>query len=88
MSDAYLSRYTRDQCKYNMSYLTSNREITGVTVSAENANCAAPIPVTFSVPPTDTQGFKTEQIGSDPLTVWVKLSGSPVTFTLSKPIPF
>jgi hypothetical protein len=37
---------------------------------------------------TNTQGFTTEKIGSDPLTIWVKLSGAPVTFTLSTPVAF
>ena len=36
---------------------------------------------------TDTQGFTTEQLGSDPLTIWVTLSGSPVSFTLTTPVP-
>ena len=87
MSDAFLARYKRDACKYGMDYVGSKEQITGVTVLAENSNCEEPIPVTFPVVPTDTRGFKTEQLGNDPLTVWVKLSGSPVTFSLSTPIP-
>lgn len=87
MSDAFLARYTRDGCKYALHHVKSNQHITGATVSAENNNCQEPIPVTFPVAPTDTKGFKTEQIGADPLTVWVKLSGSPVSFDLSEPIP-
>jgi hypothetical protein len=87
MSAAFLARYNRDHCGYSLSYATSNRQITAVTVSATGNTCSDPIPVTFPVAPTSTQGFTTEQIGSDPLTVWVQLSGSPVTFTLSTPIP-
>ncbi|XHG09471.1 hypothetical protein AWENTII_012527 [Aspergillus wentii] len=86
MSAAFLARYTRDACGYALSYATSNQKITGVTVSATGNTCSTPIPVTFPVAPTSTQGFTTEQLGSDPLTVWVTLSGSPVTFTLSTPI--
>lgn len=26
-------------------------------------------------------------LGSDPMTIWVQMSGSPVTFTLSTPVP-
>lgn len=86
MSAQFLDRYTRDACGYSLSYTTSNQKITGVTVSAKDASCGSPIPVTFPVAPTNTQGFTTEQLGKDPLTVWVQLSGSPVTFTLSTPI--
>lgn len=86
MSDSFLARYTRDACQYSLRYAVSGGQITGVTVSAKDNTCKRPIPVTFAVEPTSTQGFKTEQLGSDPLTVWVQLSGSPVTFTLSTPI--
>lgn len=86
MSAGFLARYARDACGYSLSYTTANQKITAVTVSATNGSCSSPIPVTFPVAPTSTQGFTTEQLGSDPLTVWVQLSGSPVTFTLSTPI--
>jgi hypothetical protein len=88
MSAAFLARYNRDACKYSLSYATSNQKITAITLSANGNSCSTPIPVTFPVAPTSTQGFTTEKIGSDPLTVWVQLSGSPVTFTLSTPIPW
>ncbi|KAJ5816685.1 hypothetical protein N7447_008918 [Penicillium robsamsonii] len=87
MSASFLARFNRDKCGYSLSYATSNRKITAVTVSATGNTCTDPIPVTFPVTPTSTQGFATEQLGADPLTVWVKLAGSPVTFTLSTPIP-
>ncbi|CAG8885085.1 unnamed protein product [Penicillium salamii] len=87
MSASFLARYNRDKCGYALSYATSNKQITAVTVSATGNTCTDPIPVTFPVAPTSTQGFATEQLGSDPLTVWVQLAGSPVTFTLSSPIP-
>lgn len=87
MSAGFLARYTRDQCGYSMSYNVNNQKITDLTLSARDSTCSSPIPVTFPVPPTSTEGYTTEQLGSDPLTVWVKLSGSPATFTLSTPIP-
>lgn len=87
MSAGFLARYTRDASGYSLSYTISDKKITGVTVSATDSSCGSPIPVTFPVAPTSTHGFSTEQLGSDPLTVWVQLSGSPVTFTLSTPIP-
>src|SRR5271170_3775990 len=33
-----------------------------------------------------TSGNTTQQVGNDPLTLWVPLSGSPKTFTLTTPI--
>ena len=87
MSAAFLDRYTRDSCNYALSYSLSDGSITGVTVSADGNTCGAPIPVTFPVAPSDTKGFDVEQMGSDPQTLWVRLSGSPVTLSLSEPIP-
>lgn len=88
MSAQFLARFNRDACGYAVSHVIDSGKITGVTVTANGNTCSEPIPVTFPVAPTDTKGFTTEQLGSDPLTVWVQLSGSPVTFTLSTPISF
>ncbi|KAF9892846.1 hypothetical protein FE257_000435 [Aspergillus nanangensis] len=86
MSANFLARFNRDKCGYSLRYIISNQKITGVTVTANGNTCSEVIPITFPVAPTSTQSFKTEKLGSDPLTVWAKLSGSPVTFTLSTPI--
>lgn len=86
MSDKFAQRMARDACGYGLSYTVSNHQITAVTVTSNGNTCNTAIPVTFPVAPTSTNGFPTEQLGSDPLTVWVSLSGSPVSFTLSKPI--
>lgn len=86
MSAGFLARYNRDKCNYSLQYSIANKQITGVTVSSNDNSCSEPIPITFPVAPTSTQGFTTEQLGSDPLTVWAQLSGSPVTFTLSTPL--
>ncbi|KAJ9655029.1 hypothetical protein H2198_006023 [Neophaeococcomyces mojaviensis] len=84
---SFTNRMTRDACNYSLSYSKTNTTITSVTVSATSSTCSAAIPVTVPGSVTNTQGFTTEKIGNDPLTIWVKLSGSPVTFTLSTPIP-
>ncbi|KKK19527.1 hypothetical protein AOCH_007249 [Aspergillus ochraceoroseus] len=86
MSDYFLQRYRRDQCNYSLSYVISSGHITGVTLSANSNTCGATIPITFPDAPADSHGFTSEQLGSDPVTVWAQLSGSPVTFTLSTPI--
>lgn len=77
--------------------------ITGVTLTTIGNTCNADIPVTVPGDVNSAHGFTTEQRGSgqcptgavfsaltfitDPLTIWVTMSGSPVNFTLSTPIP-
>lgn len=78
----------RDNCKPLMTYTldSAGAHITSVTVSTTGNTCAAPIPVTFPGTVVDQKGATPEQVGSDPLVLWVKLTGSPVTFTLSTPV--
>lgn len=82
----FMNRMTRDQCNYNMAYTINSGKVVGVTVTATNNQCGATIPITVPGPVLDTQGFTTEKLGNDPLTVWVQLSGQPVTLTLATPI--
>ncbi|KAL4949817.1 hypothetical protein BDW69DRAFT_173556 [Aspergillus filifer] len=86
MSAEFLARYTRDQCNYQLAYTLADNAITGVTLTSDSNTCGAAVPITFPSAPSNTQGFTTEQLGSDPLTVWAELSGSPVSFSLSSPI--
>ncbi|KAF2021233.1 hypothetical protein BU24DRAFT_17559 [Aaosphaeria arxii CBS 175.79] len=86
LADAYTARMARDQCNYGLSYTIANKRITAVTVTASGNTCSAEIPVTLPGTVTNTQGFRTEKVGNDPLTIWVTLTGSPVTFTLSSSI--
>lgn len=76
----------RDACSYGLTYAITSGSITGVTVTANGNTCGTSVPITVPGSVTNTQGFATEQIGSDPLTIWVALSGSPVSFTLSQPV--
>jgi hypothetical protein len=69
---------------YSMDF--TRKVITGITVMAPDNTCAAPIPVTVPGSIWNSLGFRTEQIGSDPLTIWVQLKGSAVTLELDKPI--
>jgi hypothetical protein len=80
----------RDLCAPVLTYTTNPtaKTITGLTLAANGNACTVTIPVTVPGSVTNTQGFTTEKIGSDPLTIWVKLSGSPVTFTLTTPVNF
>jgi hypothetical protein len=86
----FASRMYRDACAPSLTLTTNPAagKITGVTLTTNGNVCSVTIPITVPGPVTSTQGFTTEQLGSDPLTIWVKMAGSPVTFTLSTPIAF
>lgn len=79
---------TRDACKPKLAWDVNPTTgvISSVTVTSLRNTCSVPIPITVPANVTDTQGFKTEQLGNDPLTIWVQMTGSPVTFTLSKKV--
>lgn len=86
LAQSFRDRQTRDACGYQLSWNVAGGKIIGVTVSSSSNSCSAAIPVTVPADVTDSQGFTREKVGNDPLTVWVKLSGQPVTLTLSSPI--
>jgi len=84
----FKNRMARDKCGYVLTYTLNptSQTITGVTVTATDNTCDVPIPVTVPGKVVDSKGFPTEQVGNDPLTVWVTLSGSPVEFVLGTSI--
>jgi hypothetical protein len=86
LAKSFKARQGRDACNYGMSWTKTNNQITGVTVTANGNTCAEVIPITVPGTVTNTQGSTTEKIGSDPLTIWVKLSGATKSFTLTAPI--
>ncbi|TVY83390.1 hypothetical protein LSUE1_G003677 [Lachnellula suecica] len=90
MSAGFASRMARDACNASLTYTTNPTAgtITGVTLTTTDNTCSVAVPVTVPGTVTSTQGFTTEQIGSDPLTIWVNMTGSPVSFTLSTPVHF
>ncbi|KAL2070954.1 hypothetical protein VTL71DRAFT_13980 [Oculimacula yallundae] len=89
---SFASRMARDNCSPNvaMIYGPSNttKTIVGVTVTTTGNVCGAEIPVTLPGPVIATQARtgRSEQLGSDPLTIWLKMTGSPVMLMLQKPI--
>lgn len=86
LGQMFVNRMTLDKCSPNMSYNLSNGTIVGVTVGANGNTCGTSVPVTFPGTATTTAGSVKEQIGNDPLTMWTKLSGQAVTYTLGSPI--
>jgi hypothetical protein len=91
ISQAFIDRMARDQCSPSLTwnYSEDNEYLVSVTLSTATQNrCRVPIPVTFPSGVTRIpQGATREQLGSDPLTLWVAMNGSPVTMTLSPAIP-
>jgi hypothetical protein len=86
---AFTDRRTRDQCNPSLTYNYSpdGKRINSVTVTANGNTCAAPIAVTLPTGFTsNAPGLIREAIGSEPLVVWVPLTGSPVTLALSSPV--
>jgi hypothetical protein len=91
ISQSFQDRYNRDQCKPNVRYfmdVTNNvTQITAFEVSATGNTCPLSIPVTIPAGTvTSLQGSTTEQIGNDPLTIWVTLTGEAKRFQLTQPI--
>ena len=89
MSSGFAARMARDACNPKLSWTQSGTSITGVTVTANGNTCGTTIPVTFpnaNKPTSLPAGATAEQKGNDPYTVWVKLSGSPVTMTMGTPL--
>ena len=90
LAQAFLNRQTRDLCRPSLTYKV-NAEGTGiesVTVyTAGGNNCGTTIPITLPSTPTDTTGATQEQVGTDPLTLWVSMSGASRTYEFSKPVP-
>jgi hypothetical protein len=90
IAQAFMDRMARDQCSPQMTwnYTPDDQSIASVTVHTATANrCRVPIPVTIPVNAKSIpKGATTEQIGSDSLTIWVKMEGSPVTIQLAQPV--
>ncbi|KAF2667971.1 hypothetical protein BT63DRAFT_426819 [Microthyrium microscopicum] len=88
LATVFLNRMARDQCGYNLAWQhdSTNTHIISAVLTSNGNTCSAPVPVTFPGPATASVASTAEQIGNDPLTLWVKLTGSPITFTLTTPI--
>jgi len=89
LAASFAQRMARDKCKpvMTLNVDTSQKIITGLTISSSTNSCSAPIPVTVPGKVRDAKGFVTEQLNpQDPLTIWVPLTGSAVSLTFSVPI--
>ncbi|EFY86901.1 extracellular serine-rich protein [Metarhizium acridum CQMa 102] len=86
----FINRMTLDACQPHASYTYSadGTSITAMTVSANNTACSVPVPVTIPSGTVSASGGSptSDNLGNEPPIVWVTLSGSPVTLTLSTPV--
>ncbi|KUJ08212.1 uncharacterized protein LY89DRAFT_599894 [Mollisia scopiformis] len=88
IATAFAQRMARDNCNYTMTYTLDSvaQTITSITLSNPGNTCAAPIPITVPGPVKSTRRFTTEQLGGDPLTIWVPLVGAAEAFDLKTPV--
>jgi hypothetical protein len=88
LAQAFLNRQARDQCRPSMTYTTTanGASIQSINVYTAGGNsCKTPIPVTLPVAPSTSTGATKEQLGSDPLTLWVTMSGASRSYTFTTP---
>lgn len=88
LATVFANRMARDQCVMSYQNTISKGKITAVTLTP-TGQCPALVPVTLPGPVVSSAlAVQKEQIGNDPLTLWVDFSywTVPVTFTLKTPI--
>jgi hypothetical protein len=88
LAQTFLNRQARDLCRPSLTYTTSD---SGASIESFNVytangnNCKTPIPVTVPVATSSTTGATKEQLGSDPLTLWVTMSGAGRNYKFTTP---
>ncbi|RYN45039.1 hypothetical protein AA0114_g9441 [Alternaria tenuissima] len=90
LAQQFINRQTRDLCRPSLTWTASanGASIESVNVYTAGSNkCGTTIPITFPRAVTSTTGATKEQLGSDPLTLWVSMSGASRQYKFSKPIP-
>lgn len=89
LMQAFLNRQARDLCRPSMTWQISSdgRSIEGISVYTAGGNkCGTTIPITVPAAVSSSSGATREQLGSDPLTLWVTMSGASRTYKFSQPI--
>jgi len=82
LAKTFTDRKEVEDCKATYALITSDSTVTGIKVSAEK-KCTVPITVPFDV--ERNSKFRYEQVGNDPLTIWVPLNNSKETIIFKKP---
>ncbi|CAO2657843.1 Nn.00g071030.m01.CDS01 [Neocucurbitaria sp. VM-36] len=89
LAQAFLNRQTRDLCRPSMTWTTSanGASIESVNVYTAGGNsCKTTIPITVPAAVSSTTGATKEQLGTDPLTLWVTMSGASRNYKFSSAI--
>ncbi|KAI4610608.1 hypothetical protein J4E83_008222 [Alternaria metachromatica] len=90
LAQQFINRQTRDLCRPSLTWTTSanGASIEFVNVYTAGGNkCGTTIPITVPGAVASTTGATKEQLGSDPLTLWVTMSGASRQYKFSKAIP-
>jgi len=82
LAKTFTDRKEIEDCHASYYLITSDNTITGISVSATK-KCTVPITVPFEV--EYNSKFRYEQVGNDPLTIWVPLNNSKETIVFKKP---
>ena len=73
-AETYHERAKLETCGHETKFIIKNNLITGISVSASSGDCKVPITVPGGVNKSSLPaGATLEQVGKDPLTVWIPL---------------
>ena len=89
LAQKFKDRMARDQCSPKLSYTYSDDglSIIAVTMTANSNSCGTAIPVTLPGGSATASGKATaDKVGSEPVIMWVELSGSAVRLDLPSPV--
>lgn len=87
LAQAFLNRQSRDLCRPSLTWTTSanGNNIESINIYTSGGNkCSTTIPITVPSPVAATNGATKEQVGSDPLTLWVTMAGASRQYAFSK----
>ncbi|OUM65893.1 hypothetical protein PIROE2DRAFT_7054 [Piromyces sp. E2] len=73
-AETFIERAKLEACGHETKFMVENNKITGISVSASKGDCTVPVTVPGGVKKSSLPSDATlEQIGKDPLTVWIPL---------------
>ncbi|ORX46921.1 hypothetical protein BCR36DRAFT_296583 [Piromyces finnis] len=72
--ESFKKRANIEACGQKVKLIINDNKVTGISVSATKGDCTLPVTVPVKInEATLPQGITLEQVGKDPLTVWVSL---------------
>ncbi|KAK6358154.1 hypothetical protein TWF730_007508 [Orbilia blumenaviensis] len=87
IATAFKNRYVRDLCNIQVSQGISDGQVVSITITTPSNACDVEAAVTVPGGVKETgSNIRTEKIGNDLPTIWVKLNGGAVTLTLNTPV--